>query len=463
MGVAVSSWQLARAVSQRGQLGVVSGTALDLVLTRRLQQGDIGGHIAEAFAHFPIKEMADRIWKKYFVPGGKEEDAAFKSKSVHSTKPSRELNELMVVANFVEVWLAKHGHSGIVGINLLEKIQLPTLPSLFGAILAGVDVVLMGAGIPRAIPGIIHKLAAGEAAEHKIDVTGGTATLTFDPNELGFSGARPRPLFFGIVSSASLAHILAKKCTPGADGFVVEGPTAGGHNAPPRGPLTLSEAGEPVYGERDEVDFEKMRELELPFWIAGSYGTPEGLRDALALGAQGIQVGTAFAYCNESGMRADLKAEVIRRSIAGEVSVFTDPLASPTGFPFKVVQMLGTVSDKNVVKDRTRICDLGYLRTAYQTEDGKVGYRCPSEPIEDYVRKGGDPADCEGRLCVCNALMATIGLAQVRKGVVEAPLITSGDDVVNIKRFVRPGETSYSANDVLDILLAESLVGTKTS
>ena len=37
MGVGISDWRLARAVSLRGQLGVVSGTALDTVMVRRLQ------------------------------------------------------------------------------------------------------------------------------------------------------------------------------------------------------------------------------------------------------------------------------------------------------------------------------------------------------------------------------------------------------------------------------------------
>ena len=43
MGVAVSSWRLASAVARTGQLGLVSGTALDLVLARRLQDGDQDG------------------------------------------------------------------------------------------------------------------------------------------------------------------------------------------------------------------------------------------------------------------------------------------------------------------------------------------------------------------------------------------------------------------------------------
>ena len=45
MGAGVSSWRLAQAVSQLGQLGVVSGTALDLIFARRLQDGDPGGHM----------------------------------------------------------------------------------------------------------------------------------------------------------------------------------------------------------------------------------------------------------------------------------------------------------------------------------------------------------------------------------------------------------------------------------
>ena len=46
MGVGVSNWRLANAVSRLGQLGVVSGTALDALLVRRL--ADEFGHVIEA-------------------------------------------------------------------------------------------------------------------------------------------------------------------------------------------------------------------------------------------------------------------------------------------------------------------------------------------------------------------------------------------------------------------------------
>lgn len=462
MGAAVSNWILARAVSQAGQLGVVSGTALGPVLARRLQLGDPGGHLRHALDHFPFADMAARILKTYFVPDGKPADAPFKLTAMPTLQPGKPLEELTVAANFVEVFLAKEGHRGLVGINFLEKIQLPTLPSLYGAMLAGVDYVLMGAGIPRAIPGAMDRLANGQPASLRIDVegaaTGEEFLSQFDP--VAFCGnllsTVKRPLFLGIVASATLALTLAKKSSGRVDGFVVEGETAGGHNAPPRGPLQLSAKGEPVYGPRDVPELDKIRAIGLPFWLAGSYGREGRLDEALRVGAVGIQVGTAFAFCEESGIEPELKTRAIQLSRAGKARVFTDPVASPTGFPFKVVQMEGTLSEATEYEGRTRICDLGYLRHVYRKPDGSVGYRCPAEPVEDYVMKGGDAAETEGRKCLCNGLMANVGLGQTGTEARELALLTAGDDVAEIARFLPPGAESYSAKDVIRLLLTEN-------
>ena len=247
MGVAVSDWRLAKSVSRLGQMGVVSGTALDLVLVRRLQSGDIGGHIRRAAAHFPVPDVVKRVFDKYFIAGGRQLKERFKSHPMGKLRPSRNLLDLQVLSNFVEVFLAKEGHDGLVGINLLTKVQAPTIPSLYGAMLAGVDAVLMGAGIPKEIPGVLDKLAAGLPARLKLDVKGAKSDkpfwLRFDPAEYwgGEAIAVKRPKFFPIISSAVLATMLSKKATGRVDGFIVEGPTAGGHNAPPRGKLKLSE------------------------------------------------------------------------------------------------------------------------------------------------------------------------------------------------------------------------------
>jgi len=77
MGAGVSSWRLAQAVSQLGQLGVVSGTALDLIFARRLQDGDPGGHMRRGLDQFPISEIAERVWNRYYIPGGKSETAPY--------------------------------------------------------------------------------------------------------------------------------------------------------------------------------------------------------------------------------------------------------------------------------------------------------------------------------------------------------------------------------------------------
>ena len=135
MGVAVSDWKLARAVSRSGQLGVVSGTGLATVLARRLQLGDPTGSLRGALQHFPVPGVADRVLAQYFIPGGKAPDAPFKLAALPTLHYGAALMELTVAANFVEVFLAREGHDGLVGINFLEKMQLPTLPSLYGAML----------------------------------------------------------------------------------------------------------------------------------------------------------------------------------------------------------------------------------------------------------------------------------------------------------------------------------------
>ena len=115
---------------------------------------------------------------------------------------------------------------------------MPTLYSVYGAILAGVDVILMGAGIPVRMPHVIDKLSNHEKVSLPIKVYNDTnhVELTFDPSTLNLSHIPlKRPKFFAIISSHTLANYLYKSDFGAPDAFVVEKHTAGGHNAPPEG------------------------------------------------------------------------------------------------------------------------------------------------------------------------------------------------------------------------------------
>jgi nitronate monooxygenase len=462
MGVAISDWKLARTVSEQGQLGVVSGTGIHLIMVARLMEGDIGGHIRRALSHFPFQEPVQRLLKKYFVPHPKP-GTPYKRPPMWTLNPSREITELTVLGNFVEVFLAKEGHNNPVGINLLEKVQMPTMASLYGAMLAGIDYVIMGAGIPTQIPGILDKLSLHEKVSYKIDVKGSVSDdnyfLDFDPqkifsNAVGKMKELTRPYFLPIISSVVLAKTLIRRSTGKVDGFVVEGHTAGGHNAPPRGKMRLNEKGEPIFGEKDSPRLDKIEELGLPFWLAGGYDSPEKLHEAQAAGAEGVQIGTAFAFCEESGMAEEEKRKVIQKVFAEQAEVRTDPRVSPTGYPFKVVQLEGTMSDPKLYAERPRLCDLGLLREVYKREDGKLGYRCSAEPKELYLKKGGKAEDVDGRGCLCNNLCASAGYPQHRAdGYVEKPLVSSGEGLPSLLKFFRPGQQSYSVKDVLNYML----------
>ena len=164
IGIGVASWTLAREVSMLGQLGVVSGTALDTVMIRRLAAGDPGGHMRREIAAFPFREYAKRTVDRYYRPSGSTVNETIQQEQTdpddntgETAPPPRRAADardspscrnsaqrfpgiarlLLMLANFTDVYLAKEDHDGLVGINYLHKIQLPILPSLYGAMHAG--------------------------------------------------------------------------------------------------------------------------------------------------------------------------------------------------------------------------------------------------------------------------------------------------------------------------------------
>jgi NAD(P)H-dependent flavin oxidoreductase YrpB (nitropropane dioxygenase family) len=461
MGVGVSTWRLARAVAVAGQrlgvrvLGVVSGTGLPVILVDRLQAGD--QDVVRALNAFD-PGIAQEIMDEYLVEGQSRANRRRKLPPkpevlvTGNDATKAKMTKLAVASAFVEIWLAKEGHNGPIGINVLEKIQLMHLPVLLGAMMAGVDYVLVGAGIPHQVPAVLANYARNEPASYRMDVAGSSNKhlLTLDPRQFVQAGnSLRRPKFLLIASHHALAMRLA--ATVEVDGFVMEGPSAGGHNAPARG-KTLADDGQPIYGERDRPDLEKVAELGKPFWLAGSYASPARLQEAQALGAAGVQAGTAFALCNESGLREEIKQELRQRIAANALEIKTSATASPSGFPFQVVQLKGSLSERCVYERRERICNIGHLAEAYQKDEregGGIGFRCPGGPIDAFVKKGGSRAETQGKVCLCNGLGAAAGHGHSTRDGVEPIIVTLGKDLGFYNQLPVHPDGSYSAEDVI--------------
>ena len=459
MGIAVSSAQLAKEVSKAGHLGVISGTAIDSVVARRLQDGDIDGSIRRAMAHFPNQDVIKGIMDRYFIEGGRDQSKPYIDVPKLTLKPVQHAIDILVVASFVEVWLAKEGHDGLIGMNLLEKIQMCIPAQLYGAMLADVDYILIGAGIPAQIPNLLNQLALGKPVAMTVDVAD-TKTkhfIQFDPGCIeGISYPIRRPQFLAIVSSHALVAYLNKDEITKPDGYVIEGHVAGGHNAPPRNRKSVDEEGNPVYTEQDEPDLTKIKNSGSPFWMAGGFANAAKVKEAIEAGAQGVQVGSLFALADESGFTAELKQEVIDALTSEQLTVKTDGSASPTGFPFKVAVLPKSLSDDDAYEKRNRICDLGYLRTPFERENGGIGYRCPSEPLKTYEFKKGNVEEALHSQCLCNALMSNIGLGQLRPdGRRELPLITLGSDLDGPTTLAKKHPQGWKAKDVIDFLLGQ--------
>ena len=86
------------------------------------------------------------------------------------------------------------------------------------------------------------------------------------------------------------------------------------------------------------------------------------------------------------------------------------------------------------------------------TSAAKVRSRCSSEPVSQYLRKGGDAEATEGKMCLCNGLAATVGLGSPN----EPPLFTLGSDPQIITDLVKLYGDDYSALDVIGYILKEA-------
>ena len=425
MGAHISCARLANITSRLGALGVVSGIGLRTIMVEEVRKGN--REVIDTAATFPISHYFDELMQ--YAPGGALQDKAVPMDSPdprHSELPKR----LATIGAYIEVMLARKGHDGKVGINVMWKSALTVLPSIYGAMLAGVDALLCGAGVPMELPDIVKRIRHGEDLAYAALMGTGTSVKlrTARDNASRFLARFKPPWMMPVLSNFAFPRRIMDIWHRENDGarpaaFVLEHHMAGGHNAPPRNRVD--------FAEQDDINsyFDKVRELGVPVYVAGAFpggGSRDDFLDWISRGAYGLQVGSRFALCEESGLRPDLREAVISANERGVSEVLTAKLLSPTGYPFKYVPLAGTMADPARYAARKRICNRGYLLQATQVQqsDGttRETYLCPAMPEKQYVSLGGKIEDTVGRVCLCNTLLSTAGYYTDR----ELPLVTLG-------------------------------------
>lgn len=468
-GINVSNHYSSRAFALAGAgqtAGTFSVTVASAVAYAMLRRND--PYYLRALQEFEkdIPEAAqiirDRVSRKRGVP-------------MYTAKINPVVVWLTVFGSYAMTWLAGRGHPYPVGANMLTKVSYPHIFCIWGIMLAmrrrppyAVTYIAAGAGIPLDILESANTLTTGrvvtypcEAKVRNLDSRGqlidgekgGVWPVTLDIAELTREFSREtrdrllhmelqRPLMIGIVSSAVLAQNMQKRSHGGFDGFVIELKTAGGH-------VHILKLGKTPALHR----FQNLNP-QVPFWLAGGYASPEKLVEAKELGAAGVQYGSITAFAEESGFEPSLRQMLLQAIRDGDLEVVLDMLASPTGFPFHVALR---------PQHWVRSCDVGHLRVpVIVRQEGRaerVLFRCSAEPIDQFVRKGGDQADTSDRECLCRQLLGAAGLENPVTHQVDSPIVTLGREAVEqVPRFLdwldtRPGKT-YTAESVIEYMAA---------
>jgi len=328
MGVGVSLHPLAKAVAQEGGLGIISSACIDRIVSKRT---------------------------------GKKKNTY---ESVYE-----------------EISLSK-AKGGFSGINIMAALGRDYNASVKGAIDAGADAIISGAGLPLNLPAI--------------QPPKDTALIP-------------------IVSSARALDIICKKWGKlgyRPDAVVLEGPLAGGH-----------------LGFRiDQVDLDsnKLENLlpsvkdmatkcgDMPVIVAGGIYTYSDILKFMDMGADGVQMGTRFLATEESSATEEYKRAVIRAK--EEDIVVAHRPGSPCGLPFRVIKQ-SPMYVSSLQHKRTPKCDKGYVLM----KDAEGNYTiCPAkENNENYF-------------CICNGLLSSAGYNSDK----EEALYTVGTNASRVDKIV---------------------------
>ncbi len=249
MGIGVSMWKLASSVAKCGGVGVISGAQ--------------PGYLEEDFYTDPLAANVRAIRRQV-------ELAVNEVKDVKGAGPIG-VNMMCVARNYDEIIKA--------------------------AIEAGAKVIVSGAGLPTALPGIVK-----------------SKDIKLIP----------------IVSSARAAALIirnwTKKHNRMPDGFVFEGPNAGGHLGFKEEQLEIAD--ENYYKTIMEIKAEISNIPECKLIVGGGIFTKDDIEKALSYGADGVQIGTRFVATEECDAPEAFKQAYVNCK-KKDIAIIKSPVGMP--------------------------------------------------------------------------------------------------------------------------------------
>ena len=234
-----------------------------------------------------------------------------------------------------EIRTAKEkSEGGVVGVNIMVALT-DYAQLVHTAAKAGVDMIIAGAGLPVDLPGLLPEKA--------------------------------RTKLLPIVSSERAARILCKKWFGKfkryPDGFVVEGPMAGGH---------LGFKAEELDNPDNKLEailervlemvrpFEKEAGRPIPVFAAGGVYSGADIHKFLNLGAAGVQMGTRFVATHECDADDAFKQSYVRAT-KDDVTV----IKSPVGLPGRALR--NEFLDKIATQRGIKSCPFHCIKTCDYT------------------------------------------------------------------------------------------------
>jgi nitronate monooxygenase len=284
-------------------------------------------------------------------------------------------------AVYEEVSLAKAG-GGFAGINIMVALQRDYEAAVRGAIDAKADAIISGAGLPLSLP--------------QIQKPGDTALVP-------------------IVSSARALELICRRWQRQGqrpDATVLEGPLAGGHLGFRMDQVDLAE--NTLEALLPAVKDTARAYGDFPVIVAGGIYTHADIQRFLALGADGVQMGTRFLATEESTATAAYKQAVVDAT-QEDILVANDP-GSPCGLPFRVLTK-SPMFVSALARRRKPKCDKGYV--LLKDEKGHFT-RCLAKESNEH------------HFCICNGLLSSAGYNPDK----EEPIYTVGATAWRVDRIL---------------------------